>query len=111
MPDYGNVPTEDIEAIQSAVRIAQMVSRYVPPSAPPGWQGVAYEAVLDGILKDWVANGTNELDEGDEQDLNDLLRLAADTALSQPETLRDVTFRTVLRNAMQDWVDNWNAED
>ncbi len=111
MPQYGNVPEEDVSAIQGAVRAAQTVARYLPPTAPPAWQEVAYEAVLDGILRDWVMNGTNELDETDEQDLTDLLRVAVDTALAQPDALRDATFRTVVRNAMQDWVENWNADE
>lgn len=111
MTDYGNVPESDVEAMQAATRVALKVASKVPEVAPPDWRPVAYEIVLDGILRDWVENGTNDLDEGDTQDLSDLLRVAADLALMHEGALRDVTFRVTLKNAMQDWVENWNDSD
>ena len=29
----------------------------------------------------------------------------------QDESLRDITFRSLITHAMSDWVENWNAED
>lgn len=109
--NYGNVPETDIQAMSNAVRIASHVILNLPGLSPEGWRELAYEIVLDGILTDWVANGTNELDDEDEADLSNLLRLAADLALAQEESLRDSTFRILLTNAMSDWTENWNAED
>lgn len=111
MAEYGNVPEEDVHAVQSSVRMALKVAAQVFPVAPPEWKPIAYELILDGILSDWVANGTNELDENDEADLSNLLRLSVDTAMVQEGALREVTFRTVLRNAMKDWVENWNGDE
>lgn len=111
MPDYGNVPQEDVVAIQSAVRMALRVCGQMPSAAPAEWRETAYQAVLDGILADWVTNGTTELDEGDEEDLTNLLRASADAALLQEPALRDTTFKTVLKHAMRDWVENWNADE
>jgi hypothetical protein len=111
MSFYGNVPEEDVAALQNAVRIASNVIARLPALSPPTWRETAYELVLSGILDDWVANGTNELDDEDEEDLSNLLRVAADLALSQEEILRDAAFQTLLRSAMHDWVENWNAEE
>jgi hypothetical protein len=111
MSTYGNVPADDIDAVRSAARVANVVTMSLPGLSPPGWREIAYEIVLDGILSDWVANGTTELDENDEQDLSNLLRLSADTALVQDESLRDVAFRTILSHTMHDWVENWNEEE
>lgn len=111
MTDYGNVPEADVEAMQAAAHMALKVAGSMPEVAPQEWRVLAYEIVLDGILKDWVENGTNELDEGDAEDLTDLLRVSADLALVQEGALRDVTFRVALKNAMLDWVKNWNDED
>ena len=111
MAFYGNVPEEDVQAMQNAVRISNGVIARLPALSPAGWREAAYELVLNGILSDWVENGTNELDDEDEEDLSNLLRVSADLALSQPEELRDIAFHTLLRNAMNDWVENWNADD
>jgi hypothetical protein len=111
MAFYGNVPEEDVTALQNAVRIASNVIARLPALSPPAWRESAYELVLGGILEDWVANGTNELDDEDEDDLGNLLRVSADLALGQEDTLRDVAFQTLLRNAMRDWVENWNADE
>ncbi len=111
MASYGNVPADDIDAIHNAARIANSVAMSLPGLSPSDWREIAYEIVLDGVLSDWVANGTTELDENDQEDLSNLLRLAADTALVQDETLRDIAFRTILSHAMHDWVENWNEEE
>src|SRR5437868_15208563 len=110
MSTYGNVPADDIDAVRNAARVANLVTMNLPGLAPQDWRETAYETVLDGILTDWVANGTTELDANDEQDLSDLLRLSADTALAQDPPLREAAFRTILTHAMHDWVENWNEE-
>ena len=51
------------------------------------------------------------LDENDEEDLSNLLRLSADTAQVQEESLRDIAFRAILSHAIHDWVENWNEEE
>ena len=111
MQTYGNVPEPDAKALQKAVRIASSVILSLPGLCPPGWRELAYEIVLDGILNDWVANGTTELEADDEEDLSNILRLCADIALSQDDTLRDATFRILLHNGMTDWTENWNTEE
>src|ERR1041385_4404511 len=78
MAFYGNVPEEDVTALQNAVRIASNVIARLPALSPSAWRESAYELVLGGILEDWVANGTNELDDEDEDDLGNLLRVSAD---------------------------------
>src|SRR5689334_7189345 len=103
MPLYGNVPQPDVNALQTAVRVASSVILSLPGLSPPIWKQLAFEIVLDGILNDWVANGTTELEAEDEEDLSSILRLCADLALAQDESLRDVTFRVLLHNAMTDW--------
>ena len=111
MRDYGNVPGPDVNALQTAVRIANNVILSLPGLCPKGWREMGFEVVLDGILNDWVANGTTELEGDDEEDLSNILRLCADVALAQEESLRDVTFRVLLHNAMTDWTENWNMEE
>ncbi len=111
MPDYGNVSEEDIEAIQGAPEAAARILERLSPALPAEWQGMTYELVLDGILQDWVANGTTELDEEDEEDIASLVRAAADSALAQAENLQAVTYRVSLKHVISDWVHNWNAEE
>jgi hypothetical protein len=111
MADYGNVPVEDVAVVQNAPRIAANVVNRMPLACPLSWKDVAFELVLDGVLRDWVENGTTELDEGDEDDLSNLLKLAADTALALEASNRDAAFRVLLKQVMADWVENWNAED
>ena len=111
MTDYGNVPEDDVEALRYASRLASKVAATLPEVAPQEWRSVAYELVLDGILKDWVENGSTEPSDVDTEDLSNLLRVSADIALMQESTLRDVTFRVTLKNAMLDWVKNWNEGD
>ena len=108
MQRYGNVPAADAQALNTAVRIANSVILALPGLCPRNWRELAYEVVLDGILNDWVANGTTELDDDDEEDLSNILKLCADLALGQEESLRDSTFRILLHNAMTDWTENWN---
>jgi len=111
MSAYGSVPDEDVKAVRSAVRVAGRVASALPAGAAP-WRSLAYELVLEGILSDWVANGTNQLEPDDEEDLTSLMLLAADVALEHPEeALRETTFRVVLRQAMADWTANWNLEE
>lgn len=109
--EYGNVPVEDVQAMRVAVQIAGRVAAGLSVTAPGTWREVAYESVLDAILQDWVENGTNELGDEDETDLSNLLSVAADLASVQEASRRDSTFRLLCRNAMLDWVKNWNAED
>jgi hypothetical protein len=111
MPDYGNVSEEDIEAIQSAPEAAGRIVERLSPALPLQWQAITYELVLDGILQDWVSNGTTELDEEDEEDIANLARAALDSALAQEESLQAVTYRVSLKHVMNDWVHNWNAEE
>ncbi len=110
MPAYGNVPDDDIAAMRGAVRIASLVVAHLPAIAPAGWREYAYQTVLDGILQDWVTNGTTELDSGDEEDLSNLLRVSADIALEQDVAIREAAFHSLLKNALRDWVANWNEE-
>lgn len=110
MPTYGNVPDDDIAAMRGAVRVASAVASHMPAIAPADWREYAIQTVLDGVLQDWVANGTTELDSGDEEDLSNLLRVCADIALEQDVSTREVAFHSLLRNAMRDWVANWNEE-
>jgi hypothetical protein len=111
MAEYGNVSPEDVNAVWAAAALAEKVAASLPAEAPAEWRATAYELVLDGVLRDWVRNGSVELDEGDDEDVTSLTRLAADAALGQDPAVRDIAFRTILRNAMSDWVTNWNAED
>ena len=111
MTDYGNVPEDDVEALRYATRLASKVATTLPEVAPTEWRPIAYELVLDGILKDWVENGSSEPGDEDAEDLTNLLRVSADVGLMQESSLRDVTFRITLRNAMLDWVKNWNLGD
>jgi hypothetical protein len=111
MTDYGNVPEEDVEAIRYCSRLALKVASSLPEVAPPEWGATAYELVLDGLLNDWVENGTTEPNEADMDDLTNLVRVASDVALIQESVLRDITFRVTLKNAMLDWVKNWNEGD
>ena len=111
MRTYGNVPQPDVNALQTAVRIANSVILSLPGLCPPGWRELAYEIVLDGVLNDWVANGTTELEADDEEDISSIVRMCADIALAQDESLRDTTFRVLLHNGMTDWTENWNMEE
>ena len=110
MADYGNVPEEDTQAVWEAARIAGRVADRLDPGLSAEWREIAFEGVLDAILGDWVENGTNTLDEEDEEDLASLIRLAVDVALAQPDERRDGTFRIVSKNVMRDWIENWNAD-
>jgi hypothetical protein len=111
MTDYGNIPEEDVEAVQYAVHLAIKVANSLPPVVPQEWRPAAYQHVLDALLRDWVKQGASEPADDDAEDLVSLLRLACDVALVQEGALREVTFRTVLKNTMDDWVENWQDED
>jgi hypothetical protein len=111
MSNYGNVPDEDVDAVTNAVQAAGRIAEGLPPAAPYAWREIANDLALDGILRDWVNNGTNDLGPDDEEDLANLLRLAADLALQQPGERQEHVFRIVGKNVMQDWVDNWNSDD
>lgn len=111
MSDYGNVPAEDVDAIQHAAAAAGRIAEHVPVTVPHTWRDLTYELVLDGILRDWVANGTNDLTAEDEEDLSNLVRVALDTAQAQDAERQDTAYRVILRQAVADWVENWNAED
>lgn len=111
MSTYGNVPDEDVDAVTHAVGAASRIADGLPPAAPSGWRDIANELALEGILRDWVNNGTNELGPDDEEDLANLLRLAADLALQQPGDRQERVFRILGKNVMQDWVDNWNSDE
>ena len=93
--------------------MASSVAMALPAFAPAEWRDVGYQAVLSGLLEDWVENGTTapDLDQQDETDLADILKLCADVALAQDQTLRDVTFQTLIKNGVRDWVANWNADE
>ncbi len=111
MPAYGNVPEEDVSAIQDAARIAATIVGRLPASVPSDWREDAFESLLNGILNDWVLNGTTELSGEDEEDLFQLTMVAVDTALRQDGTFRSATFRATIENVMHDWAQNWNAEE
>ena len=111
MPEYGNVPPEDVESVERACALAQSLVGRLPASVPEDWREDAYETLLNGILNDWVLNGTTDLTDEDEEDLYHLMRVAVDTALRQPENYREAAFRIVLENVMHDWSQNWNAEE
>jgi hypothetical protein len=111
MADYGNVPDEDVEVVRYATQLALRIAGTLPDVGPPEWKAIAYEAVLNGVLEDWVENGTSEPNEADVADLTNLVRVAADVAMVQETGLRDVTFRITLKNVMLDWVKNWNDPD
>jgi len=105
MPNYGKVPNETVEAMRNAAQVAERVIASLPADSPDTWHAIAYEVVLDGILEDWVANGSTEWEEEDERNLSNLLRLCTDVARAQ--ILRDVAFRALLKHAMHDWLENW----
>ena len=111
MPPYGNVPDEDVQAIQDAIRVAGTIIGRLPASVPATWLEDGFETLLNGILNDWVLNGTTELSEQDVEDLYQLAMVAVDSALPLEDPFRDSTFRVTLENVMHDWAQNWNAED
>jgi hypothetical protein len=111
MSNYGNVPDDDVDAVSHAVRAATRVADGLPPTVPSAWKSKAFELTLEGILQDWVNNGTTELDSDDEEDLTNLLRLAADLAAQQPADRQEAVFRIIGKSVMRDWVDNWNSDE
>ncbi len=111
MGAYGNVPDEDVKIIERATGIAGSVVASIPSGAPHGWVATAYEYVLEAIIRDWVEHGTDDLDSADADDLAELVRASADIALTQEPSLQDVTFRTVLRGWLGDWVRNWGLDE
>ena len=111
MSNYGNVPDDDVEAVSHAVLAANRVADGLPPTVPYNWRSKAFELTLEGILQDWVANGTTEIDSDDEEDLTNLLRLAADLAAQQPSDRQEAVFKIIGRSVMKDWVDNWNTDE
>jgi hypothetical protein len=106
MGAYGNVPDEDVKIVERATGIAAQVVQSLPSGGPHGWVPTAYEAVLDAILRDWVENGTDDLDDDDADDMAQIVRASAEIALRQEPALQDVTFRTVVKQWMADWVAN-----
>ncbi len=111
MSQYGNVTLEDVEAMGSAVDCAYQISALTPGGAPASWRSFVYETVLDGILNDWVENGTKTLAETDKEDIENLVRVCIAIAGKQDVGIQDVTFRVLVKNAMHDWVANWNADE
>lgn len=111
MSAYGNVPKDDVEAVRAALAHATRLSGELPIGAPAEWRDAAFEAILEGLLNDWVANGTTELEPDDLDDLSNLIRLACDTAMSADLPVRTTAFRCLIRGVMADWVENWNSDD
>lgn len=111
MPEYGNVSEDDVEVMQDAVQVAANVLAQLPAAMSEPWRQIAYEIVLGGILNDWVVNETEDLDNEDAADLANLVRLSHDLAVQQDYALRDIAFRTLVKYAIADWVENWNAEE
>ncbi|MBM3494412.1 MAG: hypothetical protein FJX72_08850 [Armatimonadetes bacterium] len=107
MGAYGNVPDEDVKIVDRATGIAAQVVQALPSGVPNGWVVIAYESVLDAILRDWVGNGTDDLDDGDAEDISQIVIASAEIALRQEPSLQDATFRSVLKGWLADWVANW----
>lgn len=105
MPNYGNVPAESVQAMRSAAQLAERVVAHLPAGSPDAWRASAYEEILEGLMQDWLANGSSEWDTEDERELAAFLHVCADVAREQ--ILRDVAFRTLLKHAVQDWLENW----
>ena len=111
MPDYGNVPSEDIITLQKAVQVATEVVDRLPSNLPDTWRKIAFEKVLKGILDDWVVNGTESLTPDDLEDLYNLTRVAVDTAEAAPVMMAESAFSVLLQSAMSDWEANWNTDE
>lgn len=111
MGAFGNVPDEDVEIVGRLANVAADVSQRMPISAPSSWGIVTYEHVLEALLKDWVENGTDDLDDEDAEDLTNIVRASVEIALAQDPAHQDVAYRTILRGWLLDWVQNWNVED
>ncbi|NLI00881.1 MAG: hypothetical protein GX446_15470 [Chthonomonadales bacterium] len=109
MSAYGNVPDEDVKIVRRATGVAAQAVQSLPSGGSSGWVVVAYESVLEAILRDWVENGTDDLDDGDAEDLGQIVRASAEVALLQEPSLQDATFRTVLKGWLGDWVANWGT--
>lgn len=111
MSAFGNVPDEDLTAVTRVSNMASQVVRALPAEAPHEWYAVTYEIVLQAALKDWVEHGTEDLDSGDAEDLENLVRASASVALQQEPALQGVAYKTVLTGWLADWVANWGAEE
>lgn len=111
MSRFDNIPDEDIRTVERISNVATYCADKLPSSAPSAWQAVAYEAILEACLRDWVDAGTEFLESDDADNLASIVAAAAETALQQRADLRDIAFRTILRGWLSDWVQNWRGEE
>jgi glucuronate isomerase len=109
--EFGRVSPETAPYLRRTVTSVTRIAGTVPGLAPSEWGKIAYRVVLAGVLRDWVENGTDGLEEQDERDLTDLVRLSATIALDADYSRRDETFATVVAAMIDDWVRNWNTGD
>lgn len=108
---YGNVPEEDVVVVRRLARMASYVAQTVSSPAPEAWKAITYELVLEATLRDWVENGTDDLDADDAEDLSQIVRASVDIAMEEDYALRDTAYRVILGAWLNDWVANWNAEE
>ncbi|NUQ71560.1 MAG: hypothetical protein HUU17_12180 [Chthonomonadales bacterium] len=111
MSTFGNVPLEDVQIVGRAADMAALVVRALPDGAPAEWYPITYELVLEAVLHDWVTNGTDDLDSGDAEDVENIVRASADIALHQEPALQEISYRTVLKGWLADWVENWGSDE
>jgi hypothetical protein len=108
---YGRVPADVPDYLSATVDHIRGIADSLPTSAPSAWRANAYRIILAGVLRDHADNGAALLADQDLHDLRDLMRLAVDTAEAVEAGLRDQTFELVLDGLVDDWVQNWNADD
>ena len=108
--EFGRVSPETLPYLRRTVTAVTRIAGTVTSLAPSEWGQTAYRVVLAGVLRDWVENGTDSLNDQDERDLTDLVRLSATVALDADYSRRDETFATVVAAMIDDWVQNWNSD-
>jgi len=111
MSAFGNVPDEDYATVGRVSDMVGQVVRALPAGAPHEWYSVTYGVVLEAVLQDWVLHGTDDLDSGDAEDLQNIVRASADVALRQEPALQETAYRTILKGWLADWVANWGSEE
>jgi len=111
MGAFGNVPDEDVEAVRRMADLASSVVDALPKGAPSSWVAVTYETVLDAVMENWVESVGEELESEDAEDIENIVRAAADVALQQQPSFQDTAYRIILKRWLEDWVTNWDGEE
>ena len=112
MPHFGRIPQNTADLFERTIRqVRDEVLTALPPGSTAQIQSYTLEAVLETVLRDWRVNdNTTGLLPDDVADLRSFVQLACSLAGSDPGRGGFPIYQASLKNLLDDWLDNWNAD-